>query len=264
MASGNPFGLFQNAPGYIPANVAQDPYWFSNTGFDTFIGQFGIRVLWEKSHSCPCSWQSYPNTRGSPQPSCLTCSGLGWYWDAPVGPFQSMISYAHSPLAADEPGSKFDNRYGQVLSADPVITIGYSNQQIVWQEASEFDRYTELDSFWRYNATLYAGQKTILPYTQGIYVAPTGAVTYYNTATSSVVPVTGYAWVSGSNVVTIPSGYAYGTPYTVEFYSNPQYVAIRRAGGFPHTRPFVSGGIPLPKKFRLALADLWLRQGSHY
>ena len=259
--SGNSGIVFNNPPGLLPAQVPPDPYWISDAGFNALVSGFGVNLFWEKSHACPCVWQGYPNSRGSPQPSCLTCFGLGWYWDAPVGPFSALLTYAHSPLAADEPGALIDERLGQIVGANPLLTLAYSPNPMIWQMAGEFDRYTEADAFWRYNTTLYAGQKTILPYTSGVSVAPSGAVTMWNPSTSAVQQVTGYV-VSG--IAVIASGLPLGTPYMVEFQANPQFVAIKRSGSFPHVRPFVQGTIPLPKRYRLAQADLWMRRTNSY
>jgi len=251
-----PGTTFNNPPGIIPAQVPPDPYWISNTPFDAFAQKFGVRLLWEKAHACPCAWSA--SIKGSALASCNTCSGLGWYWDRAIGPFPMMLSYAHSPLAADEPGTIFNEKFGQVISADPLLTIMYGPSSGVWAQASEFDRYTEVDSFWRFNATLYAGQKMMLPYTQNVTVE---SLQYFNQATSSVSAITDYG-VTGSFV----SAYnlPYGQAFVVEFYANPQFVASKRAGSLPHVRPFVQGTIPLPKRFRLVQLDYWLRMQGNY
>jgi hypothetical protein len=67
--------------------------------------------------------------------------------------------------------------------------------------------------------------------------------------------VTGYA-VSGLSVF-LPSGYAIDTIYIVEFTAAPAYVAIRHAGGMPHTRPF--GQVTEPRRFKIQSLDLWTR-----
>lgn len=247
---------FNNPPGIIPALVPPDPYWVSNTPYDAMVGQFGTRVLWEKAHACPCQWTQ--PVKGSPLPSCHTCSGLGWYWDKPIGPFPVMLTYAHSPLAADEPGTIINDRFGQIMSADPLLVLAYGANSGVWAEASEYDRYTEVDAYWRFYATLYEGQKMLLPFTQGISVE---AVTYFNQATSSVSAVASYG-VTGNSVSA--NNLPYGQAYVVEFYANPQFVAQKRAGSLPHVRPFVQGTIPLPKRFKLMQLDYWLRTQGNY
>jgi hypothetical protein len=251
-----------------PARLPVDPYSLQHSAFDEGISEFGVRMLWQKSHACPCTWYPTSTTpRGTPQPSCQTCSGLGWYWDAPVGPVPVLFTYAHSPLAADEPGTIMDDKMGQILGASPLITVAHDVNYEIWQYASEFDKWTEIDATWRFNANLDSSRNTTLPYTTNVIVSPTGAVTTYNIATSSVVSVSGYT-VNGSTV-TLPSGYAYGTPYMVEFFANPVFITFKRAGGMPHARPF--GGYnsdtpvtPLPKRFRAAPLDLWIRERNNF
>ncbi len=97
-----------------------------------------------------------------------------------------------------------------------------------------------------------------VPYQQGLSIAASGAVTVFNQTTHRVQVVSGYV-VSGA-AVTIPSGYAEGTAYDVEFQANPVFVAFRKAGAFPMTRPF--GGADaqhLPRRFRVQTLDLFTR-----
>lgn len=243
-----------------------DPYSFPHSMFDQLISEYGVRMTWQKSHACPCVW--YPTStvsRGTPNPDCHTCSGLGWYWDAPVGPLQVLFSYAHSPLASDEPGVPMDSKIGQIITSAPLITLGHDINSTVWSEASEFDKFTELDAIWRFNANLESNRNITLPYSAGLQVATTGAVTTFDLSTSAVVPVSGYT-VSGATI-TIPSSYPANTPYVVEFYANPIWITFKRAGALPHDRPFGGGATPtnpLPRRFRAAPLDLWIRNRNQF
>ncbi len=255
---------YPNTP--TTAALPVEPYSFPHTAFDQSIAELGVRVTWQKSHQCPCTW--YPTdtvTRGTPNPGCLTCSGLGWYWDDPIGPFPALFSYAHSPLATDEPGTPMDLKMGQVLGGFPLLTLSHDVNFTSWQQASEFDKFTEVDAIFRFNTNLSSNRNVTLPYSQGLQIAATGAVTTFSLATSSVVPVTGYT-VSGATVL-IPDSYPLGTPYVVEFYANPVYITFKRSGGMPHDRPFSGGKVPvspLPRRFRAAPLDLWIRNKNSF
>lgn len=248
------------------AKLPVEPYGLPHTAFDQAIAEFGTRMTWQKSHQCPCTW--FPTNTvpvGTPNPDCQTCSGLGWYWDDPLGPFPVLFSYAHSPLATDEPGTPMDLKIGQVLGGFPLITLGHDINFTAWNQASEFDKFTEVDAIFRFNANLNSNQNITLPYSQGVQVATTGAVTTYSLSTSSVISVSGYV-VSG-DTVTIPSTYDPGTPYVVEFYANPVYITFKRSGGMPHDRPYNGGKIPtnpLPRRFRAAPLDLWIRNKNNF
>ncbi len=243
-----------------------DPYSLPHSTFDACITEFGVRMTWQKSHLCPCTW--FPtdgSPRGAANPSCLTCSGLGFYWDAPVGPIPILFTFAHSPLATDEPGTPLDTRMGQILNSSPLITIGHDINFDIWSQAAEYDKWTEIDAIWRFNANLDSGRNITLPYQTGIQVAATGAVTTFSLSSSSVVTVTGY--ILNGNTLTIPPSYPLGTPYVVEFYANPVWVTFKRAGGMPHDRPFSGNSIPanpLPRRFRATPLDLWLRNKNSF
>lgn len=160
----------------------------------------------------------------------------------------------HTSEAADEPGITMDPRIGQILHAEPTITIP-SDITPVWAVASEFDAYQELDALDRYDTTLIAGGNTILPYQMGLQV---NAVTVYDVASQTAIPIsTAQYTVTNGQVDLI--GYPNGTSFTVTYFANPVWVAWRRAGGRPHDRPFGAGTDALPKRFRCMALDVWLR-----
>lgn len=249
-----------------PAQSPVDPFLLPHSAFDSTIDNLGCRFLWQKSHACPCLW--YPTDtapRGTAKPDCQTCSGLGWYWDAPVGPVVCLFTYAHSPLAVDEPGTPLDQKIGQILGGFPQISVCHDINYNVWNEASEMDKFTEIGAELRFNAHLDSQQNTTLPYSVNLAVSTTGAVTTWSTATSSVISVSGYT-ISGSQVL-IPDSYPAGTPYIVEFFANPVYLLFRRAGGMSHVRSFAGSGVPdnpLPRRFRAAPLDLYLRERNSF
>lgn len=256
---------YNSASGLTGANTAYvaDPFPYSLPAdpMNLAVQKFGQNIGWCKSHTCACiDFPTEMSPAGSPDPSCVTCSGRGIYWDTPVQ-FVGLLTFAHHMAGGVEPGAEMNQKYGQMLHGEPWITIT-QNSGVVWEEASEFDIFIENDAVWRINSTLVSGPSGILdiPYQQNLNVAAGGAVTTWDSASNKVVPVTGYT-VSGSTV-TIPDSYPSGTPYVVEFKSAPSYVAFRGEGGFPHTRPFVQGQISYPKRLRLQPTDVWLRQNG--
>lgn len=242
-----------NLPYYLPIN----PYALPNQAFDSLIHAYGIRVAWMKGHTCPCTYAG--PTPGSADPLCQTCHGRGIYWDAPVGPFQALITLMHMSPSPDEPGTIMDQDQGMIQTTEPSLTIPYSENATVWQEASAFDIFVEYDATARYNAQLQVGTNQVVPYQQNMTIPVSGAVTTYNQQTHQSVPVSGYT-VSGA-AVSLPASYPAGTNFIVEYQAAPAYVAYRSAGTFPHTRPF--GQQPEPRRFRLQLLDLWLRAQSN-
>lgn len=236
---------------YGPYLPAASPFIIPNQRFDSIIEAYGERFLWLKSHTCPCVFGG--QQPGSPDPRCTTCFGRGVYWDEPVGPFQALFVYVSRFASNTQPGTQTDTKIGTVVNADPSLTIPSTSP--AWSGASIFDVFVEIDATTRYNAILEVGGLTALPYPQNVVVAATGAVTTYDTATSAVVPATGYV-VSGS-VVTLPTGYAPGTSYTVEFTASPAFAAFKDSGGAPHIRPFSQ--LPEPRRFQLQSLDVWLR-----
>jgi len=152
-------------------------------------------------------------------------------------------------------------RQGDIISGDPWLSVS-EKAGVVWNEIGEFDLVIQLNGINRFNTTLYSGPSgnIYLPYQQGLYVAPSGAIQTWDSTTAQVIQVTGYT-VSGSTV-SIPNSYLSGTPYVVEFQAAMTYVCFRNPGGLAHTRPFVQGGICYPKRFRLQALDLFLRDSG--
>ena len=242
---------------YMPALQGLTPYVMPPSVFDTLIGAYGIRMAWCRSHSCPCVYGG--SIPGSPDPQCTSCGGRGVYWDQPLGPFQTLLTFIRHGPTPDEPGTMMDQDQGLLLNGEPTLTIPYSGtyvqQSTVWQEAGVYDLFVEIDAISRFNANLQVGGNMNVPYPQAVTIAPTGAVTTYDAVTHSVVSGVSYA-VSGITVT--PSGLATGTNYTVDFEAAPCYVAYRIAGMPAHVRPF--GGLNYPRRFRLQTLDLWTRQ----
>jgi hypothetical protein len=225
--------------------------------FDGLINNYGIRLLWLKSLSCPCTQST--GTAGAANPSCETCNGRGIYYRQPGLRFNSLISFQHGPGSPDEPGIRVDSKIGQVQHGEPTLTIpknGPNYESTVWADAAEFDAYVELDAAQRLSATLKAGVNEILPYQQGVMVE---SVTVWNSATLSVETLDKSAYQVRSGRVWLNEPYVKGTPYTVSFTALPVYVAFRSAGGLAHSRPFGLGNSGLPKRFRLANLDVWTR-----
>lgn len=228
------------------------PYFMPNQGMDQLINATGVQLTWQKSHLCPCTFGS--ELPGSPDPQCQTCNGHGWYWDAPIGPFTGIITFIHLAPAPDEPGAKMNEDFGTIYRSEPTLTIPFAASNI-WAYASLNDVFVEINAIDRFEVELQVGGKQTLPYTQQVTVAPTGAVTTYDTVNKIVNQVVGYT-VSGSTV-TIPNTYPIGTPYIVEFTAAKAFVAWRTGGALPHDRPFQN--VPLPKRYHLQQLDLWLR-----
>lgn len=245
----------------VPFLPPMDPYVMPGAPFDAMINQYGVRLLWMKAHDCPCVYGG--SMPGTPEIGCTTCHGRGVYWDAPVGPFQGLITYSQmvGARSIDDPGATMDETYGVVQRADPVLTLvatPASPNGVIWAAASMYDAYVELDAITRFSTTLTVGGSAALPYQQSATVAASGAVTIYDTATKSVVviPASGYTFSGGEVTLT---GYPPDTAYTVEYTAAPVYVAWKKAGSFPHVRPLGAGVPNLPKRFQLQLLDLWTR-----
>lgn len=247
------------------------PYTLPEQPFDQLIANYGIRMAWLKSHSCACVWGG-PMVGGA-DPQCLTCQGRGIYWDEPSAIFTGLITWVHIARTPDEPGFFTHEKVGVVQRGEPTLTIPYTADSTgtIWTNASVFDAYVEIDAIARYSANLYVGGITAVPYQQGVQIAPTGAVTIYNTVTHQVQAVSGYT-VSGASVI-LPDSYPPNTAYNVEFEAQPVYVAYDRTAA-PHIRPFGDGsngvsGIGytgtinnLPRRFRCQTLDLFTRARS--
>lgn len=223
--------------------------------FDAALAAYGVNLTWQKSHLCPCGFNG--PVGGTPDPQCVTCSGRGWYWDAPSNPFKGLITFVHMSPSPDEPGAIMSEKFGPIQHAEPTLTLPFATGD-VWKSASLNDIFTQLDAIDRFNATLEVGGIQTVPYQQGLTIAPTGAVSIYDTVNHVVSGVSGYV-VSGA-LVTLPSGFVSGTSYIVEFSAAKSFIAWRSAGSIGHDRPF--GAQTLPKRFRLQALDLWLRNSG--
>ena len=242
------------------------PYALPEGPFDKLIAQYGIRLAWLKSHSCPCVYGG--PLIGSPDPACKTCQGHGIYWDDPSELFFGLITWVHIARTPDEPGFFTHEKVGVTQRGEPTLTIPFTADAdgTIWQEASVFDAYIEVDATARYSANLYVGGITAVPYQHGLTIAPTGAVTIY--ANNQATHIDNYI-VSGASV-TLPDTYPPNTAYNVEFTAQPVYVSYDRTGA-PHIRPFGDGtpgvaGIDatgtvnnLPRRFRCQTLDLFTR-----
>jgi hypothetical protein len=220
--------------------------------FNQVIRLAGVRMSWMKSHACPCTMAS--DIPGSPDPACNTCHGRGRWWETPVGPFVLLRTFMHTSEATDEPGAMMDPRVGQMLHAEPTITIP-SNVLPLWSEAAEFDAFVEEDTLTRFETAFIVGQPAVLPYQQNLTILN---VVAYNTDTKSVLPLDVHDWNYDGTQVNLVN-YDPGTAFTVMYKASPVYICWRRAGANPHTRPFGAGSDPLPVRFRAQLLDLWLR-----
>jgi len=176
------------------------------------------------------------------------------YWSQPSDPFVGLLTFMHTSEAADEPGMVMDERIGQLLRAEPTITIP-SDVYPIWGLSSEFDAYQELDAIDRYDTALVQGKNTVIPYQMGLQILN---VNIYDETTQTAVPITAAQYSVTNGEVNL-IGYPDGTSFTVTYFANPVWVAFRRSGGRPHDRPFGAGTDALPKRFRGMALDLWLR-----
>lgn len=244
-----------NSPYFPP----MDPYVLPAAPLDQFLEAYGVRFTWLKSHQCPCMYGG--SQPGSPDPACLQCQGRGVYWDEPSCPFMAGVSFAHISFSPDEPGSRVDDKWGQMQHGEPMVTIP-STAGDAYLNCSQYDALVELDSSARFQVNLEVGGITAVPYQHGLTIAASGAVTTYNSMTHLVSPAT-YT-VSGATV-SLVGDFPPGTGYSVEFTAQPVYVLFRYAGGMPHVRPFGGAGGPqLPRRFRLQPLDLWTRARQSY
>jgi hypothetical protein len=243
---------------------------------DGVINNYGIRLGWMKSHTCPCTMGS--EIPGSPDAGCLSCLGRGIYWEQPVA-FSGLITYMHTSSAPDEPGFSTDTIMGQIQRAEPTLTIPVLPNNTIWSEASAYDAYVEYDAVTRFNTTLVVGQTSVLPYPFNVIVT---GVTSWDLGTRTTTNVPGPAtpmtdqngnpildqngniiYLSGGYVVngssvTLPN-YPVGTSYVVDYTATPVYIAYRSAGGLPHTRPFGIGTGQIPRRFHIVALDVWFR-----
>lgn len=229
------------------------PYVLPVGPLDGLVAAYGNDLTWQRSHLCPCTYGG--PIAGSPDVACNTCKGIGWYWDAPSAVFRGLITFIHMSPTPDEPGTTMSDKFGVVQLSEPTLSIPWTTASGIWTAASINDVFVEPNALDRYETELQKGGVQTVPYQQNLTIPLTGAVTVYDVANKVVVPVSGYT-VSGPTV-TLPSGYADGTPYVVSYTAAKAYVAWRSAGTMGHDRPF--GNLTLPKRFRLQTLDLWLR-----
>jgi hypothetical protein len=242
---------------HVPTFPALDPYALSVESMNQLVTKYGLRLQWMKSHGCPCVYGG--NTPGSPDSGCLSCNGKGVIWDQPSSVFVSLLSYSGMVPSSHEPGMRELTDAGQVLAANPLLTIPYTKDtEEVWSNATMFDAFVVVDSVIRFYSNLTVGERTAVPYQQSLSFPTSGAVSIWNVQTKrrQFVPYT----IDGPNVL-IP-GYPDGTSYMVEYYASPVMVAYERSGGLPHVRPFGAGRIRFPRRFHLKLLDLWTRSAN--
>lgn len=255
-----------NFPNITPLILPGNP-------FDSAVNFYGHRTKWMQSHFCPCT-NSLNSTNGQADPACQTCFGRGYYWDNPVGPFMSRFVFTQSKIW-NEPGAEDDAEGGLEQQMNASITIPFDTTKVIdptnngyqtptgiplghiWSEASLNDAYIEIDTIMRFETTLIAGHRQVLPYQENLTIAPTGAVTTYNTFTHQVVPMTGYT-IDGAEVIP-PSGTPDSQGYTVVFHASPVFVAWNRAGSYPLNRPAGGGQVNYPRTFQIQTLDTYLR-----
>jgi len=240
----------------VPYLPPMSPYVLPGTPFDTLLGQYGVNLLWLQSNQCACVYGG--DMPGSPDPDCTSCHGRGVYWNAPYGPFQGLITYATMAPNDREPGVSSDPTYGAIQSASPILTLPAS-AGIVYEQASLYDAFVEIDSIQRFTCSLRVGGDTALPYQQNVSVAASGAVTVYDQQTHEVSSTNDYVFASGSVIL---NGYPVNTSYTVQYTASPAYIAFGKSGGMAHTRPFGQGQVALPKRLQLQLLDLFTRSSN--
>lgn len=224
---------------------------------DGMIHNNGVRLGWMKSHECACTLGS--DVPGSPNPNCRTCHGRGVYWDQWNNTFVGLITFMHTSSAPDEPGIGMNKITGGAIEAEPTLTIPFKGPSIeaqVWQYASQFDAFVEVDALLRYSSVLEVGQSNILPYQQNLDVQ---SVAIYDPVTQTTNPASPTTFTVSGAAVTLAASYPIGTAYTVEYLANPVYIAFRHAGGVPHIRPFGAGTGQIPRRFRLVTLDMWAR-----
>ncbi|MDE2232590.1 MAG: hypothetical protein KGJ90_00460 [Patescibacteria group bacterium] len=237
---------------YSPFLPNITPYALPAQAFDNIIGQYGIRLFWLKSHTCPCMYSG--PIPGSPDEACLTCNGRGIYWDTPFGPFQGLITWTDFSPRPDEPGVLINEHQGLIQQGQPTLTLP-SSAGAPYTDAGVYDAFVEIDAVTRYNAQLQVGVRQTVPYQQNVTIAASGAVTIYDDVSHTVVSVSGYT-VSGTSVY-LPASYPTNTNYIVDFTAAPTYVAVRFAGSEPHARPL--GQQFEPRRFKISSLDLWIR-----
>lgn len=234
-------------------------YGLFQQGFDNLIRANPIRLAWRQSHVCPCTMSSGgingPGVQGGAHPSCLQCFGVGIYWDASVGPFDGLITFMNMNRSPDEPGAHLDEKFGPVNSGSPNITLAQSAEPTVWAEANTDDQFIEVDAASRFNVVLVQGFNQYVPYFESLTIAPTGAVTTWNSTTKKVQYIP-YMIVGNEVICDLPDQ----TPYVVAFRAAPIYLINRKPGGLIHQRPFGTAQQQfLPARFQARQLDWWIR-----
>lgn len=245
---------FVGSPTSITPSIPSLNHAFPVEIMNRTVAQYGVRLKWLSSSQCPCMYGGA--VPGSPDHTCQSCFGRGIIWSPETPIFTGLITY--EKYGSRGPGYENDPQVGALISADPNLTIVATKDAFtVWENASLYDAYVEVDATMRFYASLSVGGITVVPYQHSLSIPATGAVTIWNTQTKSQEYVTNYT-VNGPSVTI--SGYPEGTSYTVQFTASPVYVAYNKAGGMPHVRPFGNGVVNYPKRFKIKLLDLWLRE----
>lgn len=221
--------------------------------FNNLTQWAGVRVLWLKSHACPCV-----NT-GTPNRSCNTCLGRGVYWDPPLGPFNVLITLVSFIGRHIDSGEANDPAYGTIYESKPLLTVPNLDANIpFWDEVSLYDIIVEVDATMRFNTVLRNQDIMNIPawHTYSFSIASSGAVVVEDPTLNQ--PVSGVTYTVSGLTVTLNNPYPLGTTYSVEYQSCPSYIIFDKYGGLAHMRVFGQGGT-YPKRFRIDLADLYLR-----
>ena len=228
-----------------------DPTVFSipQTVFDNLVQAFGVRIMWKKSHFCPCTEAN----NGSPLPACQTCFGRGIYWDDMIGPFTVLLASAIASESQRAPGAATNTEFGLVQTTGPWVTVSPSNGKL-YDELSVYDIIVEMDAVRRLNDTFTQGSGQPLSYA---LMAKIANVYYFDTSTNQSVRITNYSYDPSSGIVS--SDMPEGTAFTVEYYAPYSYVVYGNVGGITHVRPLIQGRASYPKRVRTEYLDIWLR-----
>jgi hypothetical protein len=240
--------------------------------FNSLISRVGVRIAWMKSRTCPCIYGGGGQNgvlpfAGTADPACLTCFGVGRYWDNPLTPMVMLMTFITVESTSFEPGIHTDENWGGIVTAAPMLSIPSWNPylsltdpaqpRVVWDNASVGDFFVSVDKLSRYTAVLQVGGNTLLPYQQNLQIEPVGAVAVYDPVSHAVSYP---SYVVDGAAVTLPSTFPLDTTYIVEFQAAPIYAAYSKSGGLAHVRDFGQGTENLPRRFRLQTLDLWSRQ----
>ena len=118
------------------------------------INGIGVRLQWMQSSQCACMYGG--SIPGSPDRLCMSCRGRGIIWQTPGAIFTGLITYAM--FGSRPPGYENDPQWGALLQSDPNLTIPFtSDTQTVWEQASIYDAYIEVDATMRLYSVLTVG-----------------------------------------------------------------------------------------------------------